>query len=77
MQTTATATAPALVTNFDNYGSQWGTSPIEETLAAIAEHRATGATVDEWDVTDPSGRPMRVVRLADPTFLDTICVIPA
>lgn len=65
-----------LVTNYDNHGSYWGTDPIEKTLADIDEERAAGTTIDEWNVTDRDGRPLRIVRFADPTFLDTICVIP-
>lgn len=61
--------------NLDNYGSVWGTDSIQATEALIAEERAAGTQVDEWETTDLDGQPMRIVRLADPGFLDTICVI--
>jgi hypothetical protein len=60
--------------NFDNHGTVWGTDAPEETLALIARERGAGTVIDEWDVTDRDGQPLRIVRLADPTFLDTICV---
>lgn len=66
-----------LATNYDNYGSYWGTGPASETLAEITTAEATGQTVHEWDVADRAGHPMRIVRIADPTFLDTISVIPS
>ncbi|MFI2632604.1 hypothetical protein ACH5A2_19730 [Streptomyces collinus] len=62
--------------NFDNHGTVWGTDAPKETQALIARERAAGTAVDEWNVTDRDGQPLRIVRLADPTFLDTICVIP-
>ncbi|MFF4403651.1 hypothetical protein [Streptomyces sp. NPDC001404] len=61
-----------IVVNFDNYGSFWGTSTPEEAEKDLAEQRSEGATIDEWEVVDRAGRPMRVVRIADPSFLDTI-----
>ncbi len=63
------------VTTFDSYGSTWGTSPLAEVEADIAAARATGAPIDEWNVTDRDGLPMTIVRFPDPTFLDTITVI--
>jgi hypothetical protein len=62
--------------NYDNHGTVWGTDAPEETQALIARERAAGTTIDEWNVTDRDGQPLRIVRCADPTFLDTICVIP-
>ncbi|MFB8772121.1 hypothetical protein [Streptomyces broussonetiae] len=62
--------------NFDNHGTVWGTDAPEETEALIARERAAGTVIDEWHVTDRDGQPMHVIRCADPTFLDTICVIP-
>lgn len=64
------------VTSFDNYGSHWstltGAAAILDAEQAIATAAADGQCIDEWHVTDPTGRPMRVVRIADPDFLDTI-----
>ncbi|MFE6408173.1 hypothetical protein ACFVOR_14705 [Streptomyces sp. NPDC057837] len=60
--------------NFDNHGTVWGTDTPDETQALIARERAAGTAIDEWNVTDRDGQPLRIVRLADPTFLDTICV---
>lgn len=70
-------TAQSVVLNFDNYGSYWGTSTIQETEQSLTESRSTGASIQEWQVTDRQGRPMRVVRIADPDFLDTISVFSA
>ena len=67
---------PTPVLNYDNHGSYWGTETITNTEALIARERASGTAIDEWNVTDLDGQPLRIVRLADPTFLDTICVIP-
>ncbi|MGW0579223.1 hypothetical protein ACWD25_25395 [Streptomyces sp. NPDC002920] len=66
-----------VVANFDNYGSLWGFSTVEETEELIARERTGGADIDEWVTVDRDGRPLRVVRIADPTFLDTICVFSA
>lgn len=62
------------VVNFDNYGSFWGVDSIEHTESLIAKDRANGAAIDEWNVTDRDGNPLRIVRTADPDFLDTISV---
>lgn len=62
------------VANFDNYGSLWGFNTVEETETHIAKSRAEGAAIDEWETVDLDGQPLRVVRIADPTFLDDICV---
>lgn len=65
-----------LVVNFDNYGTCWGIDTVSATNKAIDEARADGDHIDEWNVTDRDGHPTRIVRIADPSFLDTICVIP-
>lgn len=71
------APEPAVVTNYDNYGSLWGRETVAQAEAGIAEERANGTAIDEWNATDRAGNPLRIVRMADPTFLDTISVIPA
>jgi hypothetical protein len=73
----ATRTDWTAVVNFDNYGSFWGYETVEQAEAGIAEERANSAAIDEWNVTDPAGLPIRIVRIADPEFLDTIHVFPA
>ncbi|MEV8398829.1 hypothetical protein [Streptomyces niveus] len=73
----ATVTTTATVLNFDNYGSYWGADTIAETESLIAGAVADGQTVNEWNVTDRDGRPPRITRICDPTFRDTISVIPA
>lgn len=65
-----------LVVNFDNHGTCWGIDTVSTTIAVIDEALTNGEHVDEWNVTDRDGHPTRIVRIADPTFLDTICVIP-
>ncbi|MFJ6729395.1 hypothetical protein ACIQPQ_31285 [Streptomyces sp. NPDC091281] len=65
----------AVVANYDNHGSFWGYDTLTATEAAIAS--AGGATIDEWHVTDRNGHQLRIVRIQDPAFLDTISVIPA
>ncbi|MYU24612.1 hypothetical protein [Streptomyces sp. SID8352] len=66
---------PTPVLNFDNHGTYWGCDTIANTEALIARERAAGTAIDEWHVTDYDGQPLRIVRCADPDFLDTICVI--
>lgn len=68
------ALQPGIVANFDNHGSFWGTATVAETEELIAVERAAGSDINEWETTDRDGQPLRVVRIADPTFLDTICV---
>lgn len=68
---------PATVHNYDNHGSYWGASTIAETNADITQAQLSGQHINEWHVTDPTGQPLRIVRIADPGFLDTISVIPA
>ncbi|MYU22929.1 hypothetical protein [Streptomyces sp. SID8352] len=67
---------PTPVLNYDNDGLYWGAETIAATEALIARERAAGTAIDEWNVTDRDGQPLRIVRCADPDFLDTICVIP-
>ena len=66
-----------LVINFDNHGTCWGTDTISATDTLISNARTLGEHIDEWTATDRDGHPIRIVRIADPAFLDTICVIPA
>ncbi|MFI6279637.1 hypothetical protein [Streptomyces sp. NPDC050988] len=61
--------------NYDNHGSVWGTDTPEATEALLVAERATGTAIEEWNIAALDGQPLRIVRLADPTFLDTICVI--
>ncbi|QLJ01513.1 hypothetical protein HZZ00_11075 [Streptomyces sp. NEAU-sy36] len=71
------ALADQAVANFDNHGSLWGFDTVEDAERAIDWERVTGTAIDEWETVDRDGQPLRVVRLADPTFLDTICVFSA
>ncbi|MDQ0758712.1 hypothetical protein [Streptomyces canus] len=66
-----------LVVNFDNHGSLWGVDTVEDAERVIDWERVSGARIDEWHVADRKGLPIRIVRIADPEFLDTICVFPA
>lgn len=68
------ALADQTVANFDTRGSLWGFDTVEQAEADIARERANGTTIDEWNVVDLDGNPLRIVRMADPTFLDTIAV---
>lgn len=68
------AFAETIVANFDNHGSLWGFDTVEATERLIDGERVAGADIDEWETVDRDGRPLRVVRLADPEFLDTISV---
>jgi hypothetical protein len=74
MNTTAQATQTVL--NFDNHGSYWGASTVADTEEMIERAQGRGEHINEWHETDRVGRPLRIVRIADPDFLDTICVIP-
>lgn len=65
------------VVNFDNHGSFWGYDTIEDAEIGIEQAQVTGQDIDEWYTTDRVGLIIRVVRIADPEFLDTICVFPA
>lgn len=64
------------VVNFDNHGSFWGYDTVEDAEAAIEQAQAIGQDVDEWHVTDRKGLRIRIVRIVDPEFLDTIAVFP-
>lgn len=69
------------VANFDYYGSLWGYITVAEAETYIDEARANGADIDEWNVTDREGFPIRIVRTTDPddTFFGgiDISVFPA
>lgn len=71
---------PAVVANYDCYGSLWGHDTVTKAEADIAQARAKGHAIDEWNVTDRDGQPLRIVRTTDPdsTFLGgiDISVIP-
>lgn len=71
------ALADRVVANFDNYGGLWGFDAVEDTETLIDRERAAGTSISEWETTDREGNPLRVVRMADPEFLDTICVFSA
>jgi hypothetical protein len=72
---------PATVANYDYYGTLWGHDTVTKTEADIATARANGYAIDEWNVTDPDGNLLRIVRTTDTDtrFLGgvDICVIPA
>ncbi|MEU9444637.1 hypothetical protein AB0D42_27900 [Streptomyces sp. NPDC048304] len=68
------ALADQTVANFDNHGTVWGFDTVEDTERLIDWERVTGADIEEWETVDRDGQPLRVVRIADPEFLDTICV---
>ncbi|MFJ1650078.1 hypothetical protein ACIOC2_01420 [Streptomyces sp. NPDC088337] len=65
---------PGTVVNFDNHGTVWGTDTTQNTEALIAKERTNGAPIDEWTLADRDGQPLRIVRIADLGFLDTIAV---
>ena len=65
-----------LVVNFDNHGTLWGVDSVENTEDMIDREQANGLTIYEWFFTDRDGARHRIVRIADPEFLDTICVFP-
>lgn len=65
-----------LVVNYDNYGTLWGADGVEDTEDMIERARTNGQTIHEWYATDRAGLRHRIVRIADPEFLDTICVFP-
>ncbi|MGW2113776.1 hypothetical protein [Streptomyces zhihengii] len=77
----AEAERAATVTNYDCYGSLWGHDTVAKARSDIEEARESGHTIDEWNVTDRAGQPLRIVRTTDPTstFLGgiDIAVIPA
>jgi hypothetical protein len=65
------------VVNFDNYGSFWGYDTVEDAEIGIEQAQITGQDIAEWYATDRNGLLTRIVRIADPEFLDTISVFPA
>ncbi|MFG3127377.1 hypothetical protein ACGFZU_06705 [Streptomyces tendae] len=72
---------PAIVANYDCYGGLWGHDTITKAEAFFAETLAEGGTVEEWNVTDSDGQPLRIIRTTavDTRFLGgiDISVIPA
>lgn len=66
--------AAGTVANFDNYGSYWGASTVADAETDIEQAQLYSQHIDEWHVTDRDGSPLRIVRIADPDFLDTISV---
>ncbi|MET7321499.1 hypothetical protein [Streptomyces sp. NPDC005549] len=58
----------------DNHGSRWGTNTPENAETLIADERNVGTPIDEWETTDRDGQPLRVVRIPDASWLDTILV---
>ena len=64
------------VVNFDNYGSTWGTSTVAEAEEMVEQAQANGDHINEWYATDRDGLRLRVVRITDAPFPDTICVFP-
>ncbi|WCN06042.1 hypothetical protein [Streptomyces sp. M92] len=67
----------AVAIAYDNHGSRWGTNSVENAETLIANERQAGASIDEWDTTDRDGQPLRVVRIPDADWLDTIFVFTA
>ncbi|MFJ3021462.1 hypothetical protein ACIPH4_10990 [Streptomyces tendae] len=63
-----------IVINYDNHGSRWGTDTVPATEQLIADEYAAGTPIDEWETTDRDGQPLRIVRIPDASWLDTICV---
>jgi hypothetical protein len=59
---------------YDNHGTRWGTNTPENAETLIADERAAGTPIDEWETTDRDGQPLRVVRIPDASWLDTILV---
>ncbi|MFE6428147.1 hypothetical protein ACFVOB_22180 [Streptomyces rochei] len=59
---------------YDNHGSRWGTNSVENAETLIANERKAGTPIDEWNTTDRDGQPLRVVRIPDSDWLDTIFV---
>lgn len=71
---------PAVVANYDHYGTLWGHDTVTKAEADLAQARAKGNAIDQWNVSDRDGQPLRIVRTTDPTstFLGgiDISVIP-
>ncbi|MEV0917867.1 hypothetical protein AB0I93_26865 [Streptomyces sp. NPDC049967] len=79
IQTPITVALPMperLVINYDDLGSYWGVDTVTATMTMIDGARKFGEHIDEWATTDRAGHPLRIVRIADPDFIDTICIIP-
>jgi hypothetical protein len=64
----------AVAIAYDNHGSRWGTNTPENADTLIAQERAAGTPIDEWNTVDRDGQPLRVVRIPDASWLDTIFV---
>ncbi|MEU0018027.1 hypothetical protein ABZ173_10190 [Streptomyces rochei] len=64
----------AVAIAYDNHGSRWGTNTPENAETLIAQERAAGTPIDEWNTVDRDGQPLRVVRIPDASWLDTIFV---
>ncbi|CAL9313995.1 hypothetical protein [Streptomyces sp. SudanB91_2054] len=64
----------AVAIAYDNHGSRWGTNTPENADTLIAQERAAGTPIDEWNTVDRDGQPLRVVRIPDSDWLDTIFV---
>ncbi|MGW5197340.1 hypothetical protein [Streptomyces spiralis] len=62
------ALADQTVAHLDQWGSIWGFSTVEDTDGDIAEARAEGASIQEWETVDRDGRPLRVVRATHPAW---------
>ncbi len=62
------AFTPTIVVNYDHFGSLWGHSTTEETVAEIAEARTEGATVEEWNTSDRNGQPLCIARVIHPKY---------
>lgn len=73
----AVTLAPSVIA-FDNYGSHWSTltghNAVGDAEQSIDWAAVEGQRINEWHTVDRAGHPMRVVRIADPDFLDTILV---
>ena len=62
------ALADRTVANFDTYGTLWGFSTVEDAEREIAEERAEGASVEEWETADRDGQPLRVLFVTHPRW---------
>ncbi|MGV9888363.1 hypothetical protein [Streptomyces sp. NPDC003395] len=62
------ALADRTVAHFDHWGSVFGFSTVEDTEKDIAESRAEGAVIDEWETVDRDGQSLRVVRATHPEW---------
>lgn len=65
------------VVNLDTHGNFRGYSTAEDAEVGVEQAQITGQDVGERYTTDRAGLIIRVVRIADPEFLDTIYVFPA